>query len=121
MKQKVLLFLLASLIVTGVSAQKKTKKITAFAITAMEKGQTHWSEVRLVDITTGEEIETIYASSQKPELLNARTGKPITKKAATTDLTTANYRIADGSALTSYQHEYRVTKVVDGTTVTIVK
>jgi hypothetical protein len=108
MKQKILLFLLASFVVFGVSAQKN-KKVTAYAITANEKGATNWSEVRLVDITTGEEVEAVYSPDQKPELLNARTGKAITRK-------TDDVSITSASPL-----QYRVTRNVDGQQVTLVQ
>src|SRR5829696_8039120 len=80
MKRKILLsFLLASFI-CSVHAQKKQKPIVAYAITAVQKGQSNWSEVRLIDVSTGEEVKTIYESSQDIERFNARTGKPIVKK-----------------------------------------
>jgi hypothetical protein len=106
MKQKFLLLLLSTLVVTGVTAQKN-KKITAFAITATQKGGTEWSEVRLVDVTTGEEVETIYATSEKPAIFNARTGKAIELKTAP-------------AAVPAVQ-EYRVTRNVDGNQVTVIR
>lgn len=76
MKRNILLCLaLASFLCA--KAQKKQKPLTAYAITAVEKGQNNWTEVRLIDITTGEELKTIYQSGQEVERLNARTGKPI--------------------------------------------
>lgn len=104
MKQKVLLLLLSVLVVCGLSAQKN-KKITAFAITAMEKGGSHWSEVRLVDVATGEVVETIYASSETPAVFNARTGKAIELK----------------QAAVAPPQEYRYTRNVDGQQVTIIR
>ncbi len=81
MKQKILLsFILLSLTATVYSQ----KKITAYAITGPQKGQNSWSEVRLVDVLSGNEVESIYKKAQAPELLNARTGKPIVKKPAET-------------------------------------
>ncbi|MDB5193795.1 MAG: hypothetical protein JWQ96_3358 [Segetibacter sp.] len=82
MKCKILLILLASTSIASVSAQKKQQKKTAFAITASQKGSSAWGEVKLVDITTGEEIKTIYSSNDQVEVLNARTGKPVVKKDA---------------------------------------
>src|SRR5215212_1306878 len=79
MKQKIL-FSLSLLLCIGVSAQKKGSKVTAYAITGTEKGQSNWSEVRLIDISTGDEIQSIYKSSQEPSIFNARTGKQIVKK-----------------------------------------
>ena len=69
--------------ITTLPAQKndkKSKSTTGYAITAAEKGGRSWREVRLVDITTGEEVKTIYNSKQESEPLNARTGKAVAKK-----------------------------------------
>ncbi|MBA4140709.1 MAG: T9SS type A sorting domain-containing protein [Segetibacter sp.] len=78
MKHKILL----SLLVTSFIASANAQKIRAYAITASEKGQSGWAEVKLVDITTGEELKTIYRSADPVEPLNARTKKPIVKKDA---------------------------------------
>ncbi|HEY0058780.1 MAG TPA: T9SS type A sorting domain-containing protein [Flavisolibacter sp.] len=83
MKQKILLFLAFTPFAFAAQAQKKQKTNTAYVITAVQKGQSAWTEVRLVDVTTGEELKTVYQSSQEVEALNARTGKPIVKKDAT--------------------------------------
>jgi hypothetical protein len=77
MKQTLLLVAFTAF-VSIVNAQKK---VTAYAITSVQKGQTGWSEVRLVDIVSGEEVKPIYQSAKDVEVLNARTGKPIVKKA----------------------------------------
>src|SRR5215213_3968014 len=77
MKQTLLL-VAAMALVSFVNAQKK---ITAYAITGMQKGQSGWSEVRLIDITTGDEVQPIYQSTKIVDVLNARTGKPVVKKA----------------------------------------
>ena len=79
MKRKLLLLLAATLFISPLFAQK-TKQITGYAITAPQKGQTSWKEVRLVDITTGDELRPIYRSADEVEILNARTGKPVIKK-----------------------------------------
>src|ERR1051326_3242286 len=78
MKRKLLLSLATILYVALVNAQK-TKQITGFAITAPQKGQMGWKEVRLVDIVTGDELKTIYKSNDEIEILNARTGNPVAK------------------------------------------
>jgi hypothetical protein len=49
MKRKILLSFLFSASVLASQAQKNT----AFAITGAQKGHTNWSEVRLVDLSTG--------------------------------------------------------------------
>jgi len=79
MKLKTLLLLVMIFSMSFLYAQK-TQKIQGFAITAAEKGQNNWKEVRLMDISSGEEIKSIYKSSQEIEILNARTGQPIVKK-----------------------------------------
>jgi hypothetical protein len=77
MKHRILLFLAAISVVSIVHAQKK---VTAYAITGIQKGQSNWTEVRLVDVVTGEEIQSVYQSAKEVEILNARTGKPVVKK-----------------------------------------
>jgi hypothetical protein len=82
MKKTLLLLVMISFI-TGAFAQKRKKAeqpLTGYAITAVEKGGRSWKEVRLVNITTGEEIRSIYQSKQETEALNARTGNPVVKK-----------------------------------------
>ncbi len=83
MKRKILLFLVMTVVITGLQAQNRKKKqdqkTTGYAITAAEKGGRGWKEVRLVDITTGEEVKSVYQSSIETEPLNARTGKPVVK------------------------------------------
>lgn len=81
-------FILAS--VLSVQAQKKSEKITAYAITGVQKGSSNWTEVRLVDVTTGDEVQTVYSSATEAEILNARTGKPVTKRDVATKFTGSN-------------------------------
>ena len=83
MKSKTLLLCVMTLFIISVNAQKKEKQITGYAITAVEKGGRNWKEVRLVDISTGQELRSVYQSSQETEALNARTGKPVVKKEIT--------------------------------------
>ena len=85
MKKSLLLLVMISFItVAFAQKRKKTEQpLTGYAITALEKGGRSWKEVRLVNITTGEEIKSIYQSKQETEALNARTGNPIVKKDAT--------------------------------------
>jgi Secretion system C-terminal sorting domain len=81
--KKTLLLLVMISVITGAFAQKRKKTeqpLTGYAITAVEKGGRSWKEVRLVNITTGEEISSVYQSKQEIEPLNARTGNPIVKK-----------------------------------------
>ena len=84
MRPKLLLLLATCLLISSLWAQnKKQKQIIGFAITAPQKGQSNWKEVRLIDITTGEEMKQIYKSSDEVEILNARTGKPVVRKETT--------------------------------------
>src|SRR5829696_1465293 len=82
--KRILLLSLSLSIITFAQAQKKSKPVTAYAITGVQKGNTSWTEVRLVDVATGEELQTIYSSANEAEILNARTGKPVAKRDATT-------------------------------------
>ena len=57
--KKTLLLLVMISVITGAFAQKRKKTeqpLTGYAITAVEKGGRSWKEVRLINITTGEEI-----------------------------------------------------------------
>lgn len=85
MKLRLLLLLGGSLVLLSAQAQK-AKKSTAFAITGSTKNSSNWSEVRLVDIASGEELKNIYQPTQEPAILNAHTGKPVVKKDGTTRL-----------------------------------
>lgn len=103
MKQKILLFLAFTPFAFAAQAQKKQKANTAYVITAVQKGQSAWTEVRLVDVNTGEEIKTVYQSSQEVEALNARTGKPIVKKDVTVASPTVHSAIEKRVPLTEAQ------------------
>lgn len=84
--KKFLLLLVMTSVITVAFSQKRKKsdqQLTGYAITAVEKGGRSWKEVRQVNITTGEEIKSIYTSKQEVEAYNARTGNPIVKKDAT--------------------------------------
>jgi hypothetical protein len=76
MKQTLLLVAVTAF----VSFANAQKKVTAYAITGAQKGESNWTEVRLVDIVSGEELKPIYQSAKEVEVLNARTGKPVVKK-----------------------------------------
>ena len=92
MKQKTLLLLVLTFFITCIFAQKNSKKeknVTGYAITAAEKGQRDWNQVRLIDLSTGQELKTIYSSSQEIEALNARTHKPVVKKDIDNNIATA--------------------------------
>jgi hypothetical protein len=83
MKRKLLLFLFIGSLTASADAQRrsqKDQKTTAYAITAAQKGSSAWTEVRLIDVNTGEVLKTIYGNKDEVSTLNARTRKPIAKK-----------------------------------------
>ncbi len=77
--KRYLLLSLSLFALAAVQAQKQ-KPTTAYAITGVEKGGSSWTEVRLVDVNTGEALQTIYTSAADAEVLNARSGKAVVKK-----------------------------------------
>jgi hypothetical protein len=76
--KKTLLFVFSLTAFSFSQAQKQ--KGVAYAITSQQKGGTSWTEVRLVNVTTGEELQSVYQSATDPEILNARTGKVIARQ-----------------------------------------
>jgi hypothetical protein len=78
MKQKVLLSCILSLPILGFAQER-----TAYAITAGQKGQSDWCEVRVVNINTGQEVQSVYKPTLDVKRLNARTGKTIALTDAT--------------------------------------
>ena len=82
MKKSLLLLVMISLITVAFSQKRKKSEqpLTGYAITSVEKGGRSWKEVRLINITTGEEMKSVYQSKQEIESFNARTGNPIVKK-----------------------------------------
>jgi len=83
MVKKNLLLPVAALMIIAVHAQKKAKRLTAYAITSEVKGSSKWAEVKLVDLVTGEEIQPVYQSKSEIQPLNARTKNPVEKKEIT--------------------------------------
>jgi hypothetical protein len=53
------------------------QKLTAYAITSPEKGTSNWSEVKLVDLGSGETVNAVYSEHQKQVAYSVRTGKQI--------------------------------------------
>ncbi len=82
MFKKILLLSAMTCLIAMVQAQsnQSKKSTTAYAITSPQKGQGGWKEIRLIDLTTGAELQTIYKSGQEMEILNARTGKAVQKR-----------------------------------------
>ncbi|MEO6489995.1 MAG: T9SS type A sorting domain-containing protein [Ferruginibacter sp.] len=79
MKQKILPMIVAACFSLAAHAQKKSGNVTAYAITATEKGGSKWAEVKLIDMVTGEEIQSVYQSNAELQPLNARTKNPVKK------------------------------------------
>jgi hypothetical protein len=80
--------------IIAVNAQKREKEpTTGYAITASEKGGRNWKEVRLVNISTGEELKTIYKSTDEAQPLNARTKNPVVKKDTKATTSTATFTV----------------------------
>ncbi|HEX2684860.1 MAG TPA: hypothetical protein VHL77_13035, partial [Ferruginibacter sp.] len=79
MNKKILLLPVMACFITVLHAQSG-RSTTAYAITASAKGQHDWKDVRLIDMKTGQEIQSVFSSNQEAEILNARTGKPVQKK-----------------------------------------
>ncbi|MDZ4807388.1 MAG: T9SS type A sorting domain-containing protein [Bacteroidota bacterium] len=103
MKQKILLLFVMTAFITTLQAQKASKAsktTTGYAITATEKGGRNWREVRMVDVTTGETVKTIYDSKQETEILNARTGKAIVKKDQNNNKTSTTTFTTNGNVFT---------------------
>jgi len=79
MKYKILLSLVAIFI--SLISFSQQKKITAYAITSEKQGQFVWTEVKLIDLTTGEVLQKIYENNKTDyQVFEARDGKPIAIK-----------------------------------------
>jgi hypothetical protein len=103
MKRKILLLSAVCFCVGAAQAQVK-----AYAITGTQKGSSNWSEVRLVDVTTGTELKTIYQRSQEVTKLNARTGKAIVKQ----DLASVQTTTPEAPVVTVYRNDGNVRTVI---------
>jgi hypothetical protein len=91
MKYKILLPLVALFITSIATAQKK--KLTAYAITSSQQGQFVWTDVKLIDLTTGEVLQQVYENNKSQyQVYDARQGKIIQVK-------NANGAITDNSRL----------------------
>jgi methionine-rich copper-binding protein CopC len=118
MKRKNLLFTLGLLFSTALWAQEK--QVTGYAITPAEKGGRNWKELRRIDATTGQVLETIYQSNQQIEMLNARTGKPIMVKETPAPVPQTAIAVAPTTGTTSNDNVQRNYQLVqDGSTYTI--
>ena len=81
MKFKYLLSAISLLIFTTLSAQKKST--SAYAITSEKQGGATWTEVKQIDLVTGEVLNHVFESKAKDyRVLNARSGAKIEVKDA---------------------------------------
>jgi hypothetical protein len=67
-----------SLFLIGLTTVAQQTQRTAYAITGGQKGQFNWTEVKLIDLNTGDVLQSIYENGKSIPVINARTGKPIT-------------------------------------------
>ena len=67
-----------SFLFLGLFAFGQQTQRTAYAITGGQKGQFNWTEVKFIDLNTGEVLQSVYENGRTLQVLNARTGKPIT-------------------------------------------
>lgn len=76
MRYKTLLSLTIALGCLQANAQKKNA--IAFAITAEKQGQVGWTEVKLLNLSTGEVLRSVYEKSHTPQMaIDARSGRTI--------------------------------------------
>lgn len=80
MKYRILLTTTALFSIFFAAAQKNAKQ--AYAITAAAKGSFVWTEVKLIDLSSGEVVQSIYDNKQSNNstVISARSGKAITLK-----------------------------------------
>jgi urease gamma subunit len=78
MRYRILLTASAFVSLFTATAQQKTTR--AFAITSTDKGSFQWTDVRLIDVGTGQIVRSVFDSKQAAVLVNARSGKTITAK-----------------------------------------
>ncbi len=77
MKYKILLPLLFA----SISLNAQQKRTTAFAITSAQQGQFVWTEVKLIDLQSGEVLRQVYESNRDQyNIFTARDGKPVKVK-----------------------------------------
>lgn len=80
MKYRILLATTALFTIHFASAQKTAKQ--AYAITGATKGSFVWTEVKLIDLSSGEVVQSVYDNKQSNNstIVNARSGKAVTLK-----------------------------------------
>jgi hypothetical protein len=99
--------LLLAISFTAISfSQAQKQKSAAYAITSVQKGASSWTEVRLVDLATGEELRTIYQSAADAAILDARTGKALTRPEGDVRQMAAYKPFATTSAACAYDKKH---------------
>jgi len=81
MRHKILLALLTPVIAYTAEAQQQSPSV-AFAITSAEQGKFQWTNIKMIDLRTGEVLRTIFDDKQSYTAYNARTRKEIMVKDA---------------------------------------
>lgn len=82
MRYKILLPLVTLFLTTTLFAQKK--RCTAYAITSAVQGQFVWTEVKLIDLNTGEVLQQVFENNKSEyRVFDAREGKSIQVKSTT--------------------------------------
>jgi hypothetical protein len=89
---------------TMLSVNAQQKLTTAYAITSSEKGTFNWTDVKLIDFSTGTVTRSVFDSKQTNfTVYNARTGKEIkfttAQNVATANTGTANTAIGVNTAV----------------------
>lgn len=84
MYRKILPFAILSL--SALVSNAQLQKNTALAITGNTPGSYNWSEIRVVDLTTGQAVQSVFSANQSYVVKNARTGKVMSALGTTTDM-----------------------------------
>lgn len=100
-RRSLLTLTMLALVIVGLA--QTNSRSQAYAITSSQKGQTVWTEVRLVDLTTGAEVQTVYNGQVQPQVLNARSGKPIS---ISSENSAANQPFSTFSAACAYDSKH---------------
>lgn len=67
----------AALSFVFLSSSAQLSKNTAYAITGDVPGSYNWTEIRIVDLTTGQSVKPVFSSKESFAIRNARTGQSV--------------------------------------------
>ena len=105
MKYRILLTTTALCSILFASAQKTARQ--AYAITAATKGSFVWTEVKLIDLSNGEVVQSIYDNKQgNATVTNARTGKAINLKDGKGNVTVDRQPFSTFSAACAFDKQH---------------